>query len=66
MRREASRSFGHSREELLRMSVEDSDPNFPAARWPIIWWKLYEKGSLTLESHHRIEDGRIFQAKIPA
>jgi diguanylate cyclase (GGDEF)-like protein/PAS domain S-box-containing protein len=62
----ACRSLGYSRDELLRLSVFDIDPNFPAEIWPKYWKELREAESLTFESFHRARDGRVFPVEITA
>ncbi len=62
----ACRSLGYSRDELLTMSVQDIDPDFPAEIWPDHWKELKERGSFTYESRHRSKDGRVFPTEITA
>ncbi|MHC4559896.1 MAG: PAS domain S-box protein, partial [Planctomycetota bacterium] len=60
----ACRSLGYSREELLTMSVHDIDPDFPAEAWPAHWSEVKERGSFTVESHHRARNGRVFPVEV--
>jgi PAS domain S-box-containing protein len=64
----ACRSLGYSREELLSMTMRDIDPKVSEADWQVIWlesWrKIKQRGSYTMESHHRTKDGRVFPVEI--
>ncbi|UCG46159.1 MAG: PAS domain S-box protein [Phycisphaerales bacterium] len=60
----ACRSLNYSREQLLSMSVHDIDPDFPPEVWPEHWRQVKERGSFSLESHHRTRDGRMFPVEI--
>ena len=60
----ASRQLGYSADELLKMTVHDIDPNFPAERWPSHWEELRQRGSFTFESQHRAKDGRLLPVEI--
>jgi PAS domain S-box-containing protein len=60
------RVSGHSREELLSMTVHDIDPDYSAEIWPAFWNKLKQSGSLTFESYHRSKEGRIYPVEITA
>jgi PAS domain S-box-containing protein len=57
-------SVGYSREELLSMSLPDLNPDIPPADYPDIWQAIKQRGSLSLESHHRSKDGRIFPIEV--
>ncbi len=63
---EACRALNYSRDELLGMCVADIDPDYPAARWPVIWAELQKSGSLNFETRHRTKDGHIFPVDITA
>src|SRR5882757_3660512 len=58
--RQAVRSLGYSRDELLSMTVADLDPNEPLERWPSVLEILRRDGGLELESVHRRKDGTFF------
>jgi PAS domain S-box-containing protein len=60
----ACRSLGYSRQELLSMTVHDIDPDFPREAWPEHWEEVRQRGSFTLESHHRRKDGKVFPTEI--
>ncbi|MEW6233568.1 MAG: GAF domain-containing protein, partial [Chloroflexota bacterium] len=55
----AARRLGYSREELLRMSVQDVDTPEAAARFESNRRLLEEKGSLIFESAHRRKDSSV-------
>lgn len=56
--------LGYSREELLKMTVHDIDPDFPAEAWPAHWDELKEHQTLLFESKHKTKSGRIFPVEI--
>jgi len=60
----ACESLGFSRKELLKMSVPDIDPDFPAEVWPDHWRELKKRKSFTIQSHHRTKKGKIFPVEI--
>ena len=60
------RSLGYTRDELLRLSIKDIDPDMPADRWPEHWLELKEKRLLEFESRHQTKDGRSFPVEIHA
>jgi diguanylate cyclase (GGDEF)-like protein/PAS domain S-box-containing protein len=60
----ACSSLGYTREEMLRMSVPDFDPDFPSEAWPEHWDALKKHGSFTFESRHRTKDGRIYPVEV--
>ena len=60
----ACSSLGYTREEMLRMSVPDFDPDFPSEAWPDHWDALKKNGSFTFESRHRTKDGRIYPVEV--
>jgi PAS domain S-box-containing protein len=62
----ACRSLGYTREELLKLSVSDLDPEWPVERWPEHWRELQNKRSLVFESNHQTKDGRLFPVEISA
>jgi len=57
-------SLGYSREELLRMSAQDIDPEFPREVWEEHWAHIKEVGKVTIESVHRRKDGTEFPVEI--
>jgi PAS domain S-box-containing protein len=65
---EACRSLGYSREELLRMTVGDIDPDWTNERVREDWHKMterpLERPPETFESRHQTRDGRIFPVEI--
>ncbi len=60
----ACKSLGYSREELLRMSLSDINPGFPAEIWREHWEDVKQHGSFTLETQHRTKDGRLIPVEI--
>jgi PAS domain S-box-containing protein len=60
----ACNALGFSRKELLKMSVHDIDPDFPAEVWPDHWRELKQRKSFTIHSHHRTKKGKVFPVQI--
>lgn len=60
----ACESLGYTEEEMLRMSVPDFDPDFPADAWPQHWEDLKKFKTFTFESRHRTKEGRIYPVEI--
>lgn len=63
--RRATLSLGYSREELLRMGIEDIDPDF-SLQWrrEAVWDRIGPGETITIERHHRRKDGSIFPVEI--
>jgi PAS domain S-box-containing protein len=61
----ATRSLGYSREELLRMSVPDINPDFTPVSWEI-YLRDHGGGFRNFEARHKAKDGRVFPVEISA
>ncbi|HEX2965496.1 MAG TPA: PAS domain S-box protein, partial [Syntrophorhabdaceae bacterium] len=61
---ETCRSLGYSRDELLRMTIHQVDPEYERDRWEETWLNLKKLGSITLETLYRRKDGFIFPVEI--
>ena len=62
----ACRYLGYSREELLGMQIFDLDPDFGPINWTEHLAYVREHGSQTIETRHRVKDGRIIPVEIKA
>ena len=60
----ACRLLGYTRDELLRMTVHDVNPDFPAEAWLEHWDELKRRGSMVIESVNQTKDGRIIPVEI--
>ncbi len=60
----ACRHLDYSRDQLLRMTVADFDPDFPAERWPSHWEELRQKKRMVIESRNRRRNGDIIPVEI--
>ncbi|MHC4244666.1 MAG: PAS domain-containing protein, partial [Planctomycetota bacterium] len=62
----ACRTLGYSKQELLKMTVHDIDPNYNPKNWPEHWKNLKRKGSAIIESQHRTKNGNLIPVEIIA
>lgn len=62
----ACRTLGYSKQELLKMTVHDIDPNYNPKNWPKHWKNLKRKGSAIIESQHRTKNGNLIPVEIVA
>ncbi|OGX10703.1 MAG: hypothetical protein A2351_06140 [Omnitrophica bacterium RIFOXYB12_FULL_50_7] len=60
------RTLGYKKKELLKMTIYDVNPYFPASVWPSHWKELKKKGSLTFESTQRTRAGKMIPVEINA
>ena len=60
----ACNSLGYTMEEMLKMSIPDIDPDFPAEVWPSHWQDLRKYGSHTFETRHRTRSGEIYPVEV--
>ena len=58
--------LGYSREELLTLSVFDTNPDFSKADWETHWHYLSEMKNVRIESRHLTKDRRIYPVEISA
>jgi PAS domain S-box-containing protein len=58
------KSLGYSREELLKLTVHDIDPNFPKEAWEDHYNNLRAQKFLAFESNHRRKDGHVFPVEL--
>ena len=54
----ASTMLGYTKEEFLRMTVHDLNPEFPVAVWPGWWAEMRDKKVMSLETVHLTKNGR--------
>jgi PAS domain S-box-containing protein len=62
----ACRRLGYTKEELLRMSVIDIDPDFPAGVWDSFWAEFTKVKRIQLETRHRSKSGEIYPVEVVA
>lgn len=60
----ACRTLGHSREELLTLSIPDINPLFPREVWAEFWERLKTQQSMTFETQHQTKQGRHFPVEV--
>ncbi len=60
----ACASLGYAREELLRMTIFDIDPDFPTDKYDEHMAYMRKHGRLQFESRHRAKDGRVFPVEV--
>jgi len=62
----ACRNLRYSREELVKLTLSDIDPLWPAEQWPGQLEKIKSEDSLTFESVHSRKDGSTFPVQVTA
>ncbi len=60
----ACRHFGYTRQELLRLTVHDINPDYQRAGWPDYWRNSKQQGILTFETRHAAKDGRCIPVEV--
>jgi diguanylate cyclase (GGDEF)-like protein/PAS domain S-box-containing protein len=60
----ACSSLGYTMEEMMKLSIPDFDPDFPADIWPTHWEDLKKYGSHTFETRHRTKSGEIYPVEV--
>lgn len=63
---EACRALDYAREDLVRLTVADIDPDWSITRWSAAWQSHLPQGPVVLESCHRKRDGTLFPVEITA
>ena len=61
---QACESLGYAKEELLKMTVHDIDPDFSRTVWPAHWEDVKKRKSFIVESFHKKKDGTVFPVEI--
>jgi len=56
-------TLGYTREELMNMSIYETDPNMPKP-WSDHWERLKQKKSHTVEGFKRTKDGRMIPVEV--
>ncbi len=62
--KQACRSLGYSRDELMRIHIWDIDADFTQELWGPHWEKVKERGGARLERMHRRKDGSVLPVEI--
>ena len=57
-------ALGYTRDELLKLTVHDINPEFPSEAWEDHWKGLRASQSLSLESKLRRKNGQIFPVEL--
>ncbi len=61
---EACREVGHTREELLNLTISDIDPNYQWEQFKKHWQDLEVSGSILFETVHTSKDGVVFPVQV--
>lgn len=56
--------LGYSKDEFLRMTVHDINPDFQAESWPAYWEETRRRGTAFFESRHQAKDGRLIPIEV--
>jgi two-component system, cell cycle sensor histidine kinase and response regulator CckA len=62
--KEACRTMGYSRDDLLTMTIPDINPNFSTKNWRPYWDDLKNDGTRMFEGQHKTKDGRLIPVEI--
>ena len=60
----ACQTLGYSRNELLKMTIPDIDPEFDMDKWKPHWKELTQRKRFKIESSHRRKDGSVFPVEV--
>lgn len=59
-------TLGYTREEILQLTIFDLNPEYEPALWQSRFERLKRLGTVTLETHHRTKQGRLFPIEVSA
>ncbi|MDD5471317.1 MAG: CHASE domain-containing protein, partial [Sideroxydans sp.] len=59
-------TLGYNREELMKLSIPDLDPDFPVDHWKAHWEELKQDKTQLFETRHRRKDGSIIPVEVSA
>ncbi len=57
-------SLGYSKNELLKMTLHDIDPNIPKEQWPERWETMKRSGEWVMETSQRTKDGKLIPLEV--
>jgi len=60
----ACKNLGYTKDELLKMSVFDVDPNFPKENWENHWNEIIKLGKVTIETIHKTRYGKEIPVEV--
>lgn len=60
----AAEMTGYDREELLALTIDDVDPNFPSRQFISFWADKPEGSTVLFETLHRRKDGTVFPVEV--
>ncbi|NES94795.1 MAG: PAS domain S-box protein [Desertifilum sp. SIO1I2] len=62
----ACRLVEYSRQELLKLTLRDIEPEYPTRAWIEHWSQLKQRGFSTFETHYRTQSGHVFPVEVTA
>jgi len=62
----ACAALGYERDELVGMTIPDIDPLMTPELWTGHWRDLQQKGSVKLETQHRLKSGSVIDVEVVA
>jgi PAS domain S-box-containing protein len=63
---EACRACGYSRGELLNLRITDLDQSFSTEEWPVVWFDIVRRHSVTCERRYRTKEGGSVLVEVAA
>ncbi len=63
---QACKKLGYTKAELVQLSLNDLDPNYPISLWPEHWQSLKQDKTQTFETLHKCKNGEIFPVEVVA
>jgi len=63
---QACKTLGYTREELLKLTLADLDPNYPMSLWNEHWKGLVKDKTQSFETLHKRKNGEVFPVEVVA
>lgn len=60
----ACKMLGYSRDELLTLTIDDIDPNYPSQKFVDFWRDQPKSASLLFDTQHKTKSGRLLDVEV--